>query len=497
LILEFSETYNFTSAKFIAEMVRNLRSHGINFAIDDFGRGISELQLLYDFRPEIIKIDRYFVSGMVADHRKRLFVSTIVNLAHVLGIRVVIEGVETTEEFDLSWKLGGDLIQGYFIQPPSKDISLHKKEYAHISKLVKLRHEKVLNSHVIIEERVQEIKTLAINCQLNEVFETFRSSGNQDVFPVLNELGEPKGIICERDFKEFTYSPYGRELLKNKSYNKGLKDHIRKCPQLDKNTPVQEILDVHTYDQESSGIIITDNEKYYGFLSSEALIQISNDNRLNQALDQNPLSKLPGNITITKHIENCLQSDLKDHYFCYFDFDNFKPFNDIYGFREGDRAIILFADLLREVFRDSQNLIGHIGGDDFFASLPNYQANHLTRIMEELREKFSCNSECLYNSVDRNNRYIMAKDRIGRTRKFNLLSVSVGIVRVSKIQQISNSDSVFRNLAEAKKKAKFATTGVYISDYQDQPDTSFNNQENSAIQWLMTATNGFNERQAS
>lgn len=50
----------------------------------------------------------------------------------------------------------------------------------------------------------------------------------------------------------------------------------------------------------------------------------------------------------------------------YFDFDNFKPFNDYYGFRKGDRAITLFADILKSSVGFEECLVGHVGGDDFF-----------------------------------------------------------------------------------------------------------------------------------
>ena len=52
------------------------------------------------------------------DSRKRLFVSTVVNLAHVLGIRVVVEGIETAEEYEQCWRMGCDLAQGYYVSPP-------------------------------------------------------------------------------------------------------------------------------------------------------------------------------------------------------------------------------------------------------------------------------------------------------------------------------------------------------------------------------------------
>ncbi len=466
LILEFSETFNYTSAAYFSKMVANHRKYGINFAIDDFGRGYSELQLIYDFRPEIIKIDRYFVSGMVTDNRKRLFVSNIINLAHVLGIRVVVEGVETVEEYELSWQLGGDLIQGFFVARPSLSPADYGEGFKNIHTLVKHQAKTIKETNNIVDERIEKFKTLGINSSLDEVFEAFRYSKNQTVFPILSEQGEPKGIILEREMKEYTYSPYGRDLLKNTNFSKGLSEFIRKCPILDRNATTEEILGVSTYDEGSKGIIITENDKYYGFLSSRALLSITNDKRLNAALDKNPLSKLPGNITISEHIETCLQSGTDSHHICYLDFDNFKPFNDNYGFKEGDRTIMMFAELLRETFSNRCDLIGHIGGDDFFLSLKNHDPDELLHTLTELRNSFARNAESLYNYRDRTQGYIFAKDRSGTPKKFPLLSVSIGVLKVSSDNQdFSDYDSLIRHVTVLKKKAKSSISGIYFQGH--------------------------------
>ena len=85
------------------------------------------------------------------------------------------------------------------------------------------------------------------------------------------------------------------------------------------------------------------------------------------ARDQNPLTKLPGNNSIGDHISASLEAQHPGrHTFVYFDFNDFKPFNDHYGFRQGDRAILLFAEIMQRNLPGT--FIGHIGGDDFFAA---------------------------------------------------------------------------------------------------------------------------------
>lgn len=467
LCLEFSETYNYTSATEIAEMVVNHRNLGINFAIGDFGRGISELQLIYDYRPEFIKIDRFFVSGMVKDSRKRLFVSTIINLAHVLGIRVVIEGVETLEEYELGWELGGDLTQGYFVAPPSKQINKFKTKISHLDRILKIRRGCDDSGAQMVRERIEKIDILPVSASLEEIFEAFRHSKNQTIFPIVTGLGEPKGIMLEKDLKEYTYSPYGRELLKNKNYQYDIFRFIKKCPVLDIGASTEEIISIFTYDPETPGILITKDEKYYGFLSSQSLLSIMNDKRLDMAIDQNPLSKLPGNISITKHTEDCLDKKSEDQFFCYMDFDNFKPFNDYYSFRDGDRAIMMFADLLREQFRDNHLLIGHIGGDDFFASFANYDKEQLIFSMQKLRENFSKNAESLYSFRDRRLGYIEAPDRFGALRKFPLLSVSIAILGIPAHRNLQSLDELAQDISRIKSKAKQSDCGIYYDEYSE------------------------------
>lgn len=94
------------------------RRQGYRLAIDDFGAGYAGLALLYDQQPDILKIDRFFISDLPRDNKKRLFVAAMVELAHALDITVIAEGVETQDEMEACRSVGCDLAQGWHIGMP-------------------------------------------------------------------------------------------------------------------------------------------------------------------------------------------------------------------------------------------------------------------------------------------------------------------------------------------------------------------------------------------
>ncbi|MCX8110744.1 MAG: EAL domain-containing protein, partial [Syntrophorhabdaceae bacterium] len=91
--LEISERHEINCASNDLMLLKNYKKQTYRIAIDDFGSGYSGLQLLYYTEPDYIKIDRFFISGIEVDSKKKLFVAKVVNLAHILGITVIAEGI--------------------------------------------------------------------------------------------------------------------------------------------------------------------------------------------------------------------------------------------------------------------------------------------------------------------------------------------------------------------------------------------------------------------
>ncbi|MGB5793065.1 GGDEF domain-containing protein, partial [Poseidonibacter sp.] len=171
------------------------------------------------------------------------------------------------------------------------------------------------------------------------------------------------------------------------------------------------------------------------------------------ATNQNPLTKLPGNKKIESFIHQSLKNFNKETtHILYFDFNDFKPFNDHYGFRQGDRAILIFAELLQKKY-PKDALIAHIGGDDFFVGIKNKSYEDTFALTCNVLEEFKTSIRDLYTQKDKDNGYILAKDRFNIERRFNLLSTCCGIIEITDKSKINNFDHTLNIIKKFSKKS--------------------------------------------
>ena len=123
LDLEITESVIMEAIKHNIAMLQAIRAMGIAIAIDDFGTGFSALSYLSRLPLDTLKIDRSFVIDMTTGHDGLALVSTIINLAHSLNLKVVAEGVETDEQSHLLRLLKCDEMQGFlFCKPVPNEI---------------------------------------------------------------------------------------------------------------------------------------------------------------------------------------------------------------------------------------------------------------------------------------------------------------------------------------------------------------------------------------
>jgi len=195
---------------------------------------------------------------------------------------------------------------------------------------------------------------------------------------------------------------------------------------------------------------------YLGFISNSAMLKILNDIRLKQAFETNPLTGLPGNTLILESINNALSDTSSYSYLIYFDFDNFKPFNDKFGFRIGDRAIQSFANILRKYKQNGNVFIGHIGGDDFFMMIKTPESTPIDVIntFENISKDFIDIIDHFYTAEERSQKYYISVDRNGNKANFPLLMVSAAILEIPDIEINISEMELSRIIAELKKVAK-------------------------------------------
>jgi diguanylate cyclase (GGDEF)-like protein len=176
-------------------------------------------------------------------------------------------------------------------------------------------------------------------------------------------------------------------------------------------------------------------------------------------LEANPLTRLPGNVSIMNDLKLRLSAD-KPFAVCYIDLDKFKAYNDTYGFEHGDEVIRETARILlvtAKNFGNPDDFIGHIGGDDFvLVTTPD----KVTPVCQNIIADFDGTMPTFYNETDRKNGYITAHDRQGQKRQFPLLSISIGVVtnvnrKIDHIAQIGEIGAELKEFAKSRAKSNF------------------------------------------
>jgi diguanylate cyclase (GGDEF)-like protein len=179
------------------------------------------------------------------------------------------------------------------------------------------------------------------------------------------------------------------------------------------------------------------------------------------ALDANPLTGLPGNATIQRYVESAISSGLS-RAVVYADLDNFKAYNDAYGFEAGDRAIAFTAELLGEVCaaHEPEAFVGHVGGDDFiFVTDPakvDAAAGEIVRRFDERVPGF-------YSEEDRRRGYVVAKDRQHQEQRFGLMGISMASVDLAG-RGFTHFSELAVAAAELKSQAKKQSGSVFLKD---------------------------------
>ena len=118
LELEITESIAMDNVSQSIEILKGLKSIGVKLSIDDFGTGYSSLSYLKRMPIDILKIDRSFVNELTVGDDDRMLVKTIINIAHGFNSRVVAEGVETVEQYQILKEYGCDIIQGFLFSRP-------------------------------------------------------------------------------------------------------------------------------------------------------------------------------------------------------------------------------------------------------------------------------------------------------------------------------------------------------------------------------------------
>ena len=111
--IEITESIMIDSAEKALQRINEIKAMGMRVAIDDFGTGYSSLSYLNDFPSDLLKIDKAFIDQMSMSESSKQYVAMIISIGHILHLKVISEGVESSDQVEILKKIGCDYIQGF------------------------------------------------------------------------------------------------------------------------------------------------------------------------------------------------------------------------------------------------------------------------------------------------------------------------------------------------------------------------------------------------
>ncbi len=461
LVLEITEHERVTDMPALREAIREVHACGARLALDDFGDGRSSLRLWSEVKPDFVKIDRYFIHD-ISDHPENLqMLQAIKGIADVFGTILIAEGIETRDDLralrDLSIPYGQGWVLGRPARAPREAIDgpalavLQDRRVAVLPHLGQTARPGILRSLLVVQA-----PTVTPASTNDEVAALLQERTDLHALAVVDGA-RPVALINRQQFMNHYATLYFREV------------HGRKpCIVFANSTPrvveldcdVDQLVGILTSQDQrylSDGYIVTDNGRYVGLGTGDQLVRAVTETRIEAARHANPLTFLPGNIPISMHMQRLLESGT-EFVACYADLNNFKPFNDHYGYWRGDQMIRLVARLATTHCDARRDFVGHVGGDDFMLI---FQSSNWLQRCKNIVDEFAREALTLFDDSAREQGGIHSEDRHGVRRFFPCTTLAIGAVRIHP-GIYRHAEEVANLAAVAKHEAKLASTGVVL-----------------------------------
>ena len=456
IVIELTENERITDMPGILDALLHYRGRGFQIAIDDLGEGFANLRMWSELRPEFVKIDKHFVNGIADDRIKYHFVKAMQDLSEICNASLVAEGIERIEDFNCIRDMGIACGQGYFIERPGV---IPGRQLSQQVQMALDRQHLSLSPGAGGGAKAPTAGTLLlavvpidIGANNDLVLARFEADPDLDALPVIDQ-GVPVGMINRHSLVDRFSRPFQRELFGRK----GCELFMDYAPLIvDQHATVQELammLALAPKHYLSDGFIVTGHGEYMGVGSAHALIGTITEMQISAARYANPLTQLPGNVPINEHLDLMLHGR-REFVAAYIDIDNFKPYNDTFGYRRGDDVIQTLGHLCGLVIDPKLDFVGHIGGDDFFVVFQSPDWEMRCWQLVELFAEAMCG---LLNLEEQSSGGYMAENRRGEMGFQALPTLSIGAARVGpgaceSHREVAAAASAAKK--QAKKKAK-------------------------------------------
>jgi EAL domain-containing protein (putative c-di-GMP-specific phosphodiesterase class I)/GGDEF domain-containing protein len=474
IVIELTEQSAIPDVANFVPAIAALRSVGVQLALDDYGVANASMSRWVLLQPDMVKIDRFFIHDIASDPLKFEAVRAMQHFANASRAKLVAEGIENEADLIVVREMGIDCGQGFFFGRPSAK-PLHRivddtrrairagqnvRVFPDATRIVSASPSGGMASAKMLVH-APALQSHATN---DDVFELFNHLPDLHAVAV-TEQDEPIALINRRRFMDRYALPYHRELFGKRPCLL----FANASPMIiEKSMTVEQMANLLASDDQrylADGFVITDDGKYAGLGTGEKLVRAVTEARIEAARYANPLTFLPGNIPISSHISRLLGDDA-GFYACYVDLNHFKPFNDQYGYWQGDEVLKFAAAVLAGVCDPTRDFLGHVGGDDFLILFQSDDCQD--RVMRAIHV-FNEGAQRYYASDDRLAGGIHGEDRRGNPTFFAFVTMAIGCVHIESdgAPALYSSDEIASVAAVAKRRAKQEDSGFVLIDAEE------------------------------
>lgn len=454
VVVELTEHERVRDVRQLVMAAAPLRRHGVAIALDDFGDGRSSLRLWAELRPDLVKLDKYFTRGLPDCGDKLQTFRALLQIAETFGSRLVAEGIETLEELHVLRDLGVEFGQGYVLGRPAPEIVgslspavsgvLRGADVAVFPQPRRSAH-----GGITAAKLLRETPALTPTSTHDEALALFAAQAGIPALAIVDDGGNPLMLVNRQQLAADYMRPYFREIFGRRPVTM----HASPGPLLvDLHAGIDDLTAILTSDNQrylNDGFVITEGGHYRGMGTGEQLVRAVTEARIEAARHANPLTFLPGNIPISDHITRLLDNGRR-FVACYADLNNFKPFNDVYGYWRGDEVIRLAARVITAHADARRDFVGHVGGDDFIVL---FQSEDWMQRCARMSAEFDYLAAQLYDEDARQRGGIEAEDRHGVMRFHACTTLSMGALEVVP-GRMRHAEDVASAAAAAKRNAK-------------------------------------------
>lgn len=446
---EISEKSASSNLEGFKKTIEHYKKQNYKIAIDDAGAGYSGLNIITDIHPHYIKLDMNLIRNINSDSYRKALVKSLHEFCRIADISLIAEGIETLDELNTLIDIGVQYGQGFYIQRPDFKI---KPIGAELLNTIKERNSKKNHvyhhylSSIFIGNICRANAVVSPLSTAEEVYDLFLS--DHDLLSVTVVDGNRTvGIITRTCIDHNMSGQFGYSLNAKRPVSAIMDNHpllvdfkvpVDMVSKMAMSRPSETLYDF---------IVVTNNGEYCGVVTIKDLLEKTMEVEVSNARHQNPLSGLPGNLMIEHSLSKHTSSG-EPFSVLYIDLDNFKAFNDVYGFESGDNVIRFVAGLLNDLIPKG-NFIGHVGGDDFIVILSFYNIDALKAICSTITADFDSGIKGFYTSDDLEKGYIITRNRKGEQDRFPIMTISIAGVTNRKrsfenIYQLSEHASVIK-----------------------------------------------------